>query len=164
MGNYNFRRDLQISKKTEEEVAGILAKIYSAEIEEIRTDNKYDIKAKIDGSSKTFEVKEDFMCVDTGNVAVEYSCRGKLSGISTSEADFYIYKLETRDKGIHYIMHKVSDLKQMIERKEYFREVNGGDRGSNSLNYLFKYNVFAGSGFILPLDKTGIMWYNGENK
>ena len=104
------------------------------------------------------------MCVDTGNVAVEYSCRGKLSGISTSEADFYIYKLETRDKGIHYIMHKVSDLKQMIERKEYFREVNGGDRGSNSLNYLFKYNVFAGSGFILPLDKTGIMWYNGENK
>ena len=163
MGNYNFRQDLETSKKTEEEVADILAKVYSAEIEEIRTDNKYDIKAKINGSSKTFEVKEDFMCVDTGNVAVEYSCRGKPSGISTTEAEFYIYKLETKAKGIHYIVHKVSDLKKMIVDQKYFRFVNGGDKGSNSLNYLFKYNVFAGSGFILPLDKTGVLWYNGEN-
>jgi len=164
MGNYNFRQDLQVSKETEKEVADILARLYSAKIKEFRTDNKYDILAEIEGSDVKFEVKEDFMCVDTGNVAVEYECRGKPSGISTSDADFYIYKLETKDKGIHYIMHSSDTLKKMIEEREYFRKVNGGDKGSNTMNYLFKYDTFLNSGFILPLDKTDIMWYNSENK
>lgn len=56
-------------------------------------DNKYDIEFKKDNKSVFVEVKQDFSCFRTGNVGVEYSCRGKPSGISVSKADFYIYKI-----------------------------------------------------------------------
>ena len=37
---------------------------------------------------KGVEVKSDFMAQRTGNVFVEYRSRGKLSGISTTEAEY----------------------------------------------------------------------------
>jgi hypothetical protein len=106
----------------------------------------------VQGNIVTIEVKEDFTCEKTGNVGMEYSCRGKPSGISVSKAEYYIYKLHTKD-GIVYVMHKTGILKNMIEEKKYFTTVNGGDKGSDSLNYLFKYNQFIKTGQILPLDK-----------
>jgi len=97
-------------------------------------------------------VKEDFIGERTGNVGLEYSCRGKSSGIETSEADFYIYKLHTRNHGIQYVQHKTSELKNKIKNVEYFTTVNGGDPDSNSLNYLFKYNIFVKDCVFLRLD------------
>lgn len=41
--------------------------------------------------SKKIEVKYDLKALNTGNVYVEYSSRGKPSGISTSEADYYCF-------------------------------------------------------------------------
>lgn len=145
MGNYNFSKDLKIAKKTEEEVAKLLEKFYNAEIKEFKTNSEYDILANIEGKDLKFEVKEDFMCVDTGNVALEFESRGKPSGISSTDADFYIYKLVMKD-GPEYIMHSVKTLKMMIEKKKYFRIVIGGDRGSNTMNYLFKYSSFTRTG------------------
>lgn len=153
MPNYNFRKDLPIAKETEKEIALMLEKEYNAEILEFENTNKYDIKACIKGEEVTFEVKEDFTCERTGNIGLEFGCRGKPSGIETSQADFYIYKIHTKDYGIKYVIHKVSEIKRMIADKEYFRIVNGGDIGSNSMNYLFKYDTFIKTGTILPLDK-----------
>lgn len=42
---------------------------------------------------KKVEVKRDFKAFDTGNVAVEYWCRGKRSGICKTEADWYAFVL-----------------------------------------------------------------------
>tara|TARA_B110000977_G_scaffold14822_1_gene18287 strand:+ start:664 stop:1008 length:345 start_codon:yes stop_codon:yes gene_type:complete len=42
-------------------------------------------------SSKTIEVKYDLIAVKTGNVYIEYISRGKPSGISTSQADYYCF-------------------------------------------------------------------------
>jgi len=141
MSNYKFSDDLPVAIETEKDVAQILAKIYDARILKFEHSNKYDILAIIKGSKYTFEVKEDFMSWKTGNVALEFECRGKPSGIQTSEANFYIYKIHGKN-GIHYYLFKTNVLKKMVDRQEYFRVVSGGDEGSNSMNYLFKYESF----------------------
>lgn len=153
MAYYNFRKDLPIAKKTEQEVAELISRLYDATIIAFEDTNKYDFKASIKGKEITFEVKEDFTCETTGNVGLEFSCRGKPSGISVSMADYYIYKLHTKNYGIQFVIHPVKRLKKMIEEEQYFRIVNGGDKGSNSMNYLFKYDTFVKTGKILPIDK-----------
>jgi len=156
MPNYDFKKDVIIGKETEKEVAVILEKKYNAKILCFGNTNEWDILAEIKGKKYSFEVKEDFIGKRTGNVGLEYSCRGKPSGIETSKADFYIYKLHTKYHGIQYVLHKTAVLKNKIKKHEYFTTVNGGDPGSNSLNYLFKYKTFIKKGFflILPLDKN----------
>jgi hypothetical protein len=157
MPNYNFRQDLPIAKKTEQEVAGLLALKYGAKIISFKDNNEYDVLMEVRGVQIKIEIKEDFTCERTGNVGLEYFCRGKPSGISVSQADFYIYKLHTKNFGIVYVMHSVAKLRKMIEDKKYFWVVNGGDKGSNSMNYLFKYDEFVKTGKILPLDKNQVV-------
>ena len=136
MPHYNFRDDLPIAQETEKEVAKILQD-KGAEIIEFNNDNRYDIKIRWKGQEKTIEVKEDFTCQRTGNVGLEFSCRGKDSGIAVSKADFYVYKIHEPGNNVHFYMMKTSDLKKLIDSKFYHRIVNGGDIGSNSMNYLF---------------------------
>jgi len=145
---YDFNKDFPIARETEKEVANIL-RDYGAKILDFEDTNKYDILAEKDGSKFTVEVKEDFICENTGNVGLEFECRGKPSGIQTSKATFYVYKLHTRNYGIKFFMHKTGALKKMIAEEKYFRIVNGGDEGSDSMNYLFKYDTFIKGAFEL---------------
>jgi hypothetical protein len=151
MPHYDFDLDFPVAKETEAEVANLLVKEYGAEIISFENTNKYDILARIPsvGEKVKIEVKEDFIGEFTGNVGLEYECRGKPSGIQTTQADYYIYKLHTRSHDIQFVMHPVSAIKKMIDDKEYFRIVNGGDKGSNSMNYLFRYDVFVKTGKII---------------
>jgi len=137
MPYYDFNKDLPIANKTEKEVGEILAS-KGAKIISYNNDNKYDILMEYKGKRTTVEVKEDFTCEKTGNVGLEFSCRGKDSGIECSQADFYVYKIHQPDHQIHFYMMKTKDLKDLINHKFYHATVNGGDPGSNSLNYLFK--------------------------
>jgi len=142
MPNYDYDKDLLIARECEKEVADILTK-YGIEILGFEHTNKYDILTRVDGKEYTFEVKEDFTCERTGNVGLEFECRGRPSGIQVSKADYYIYKIHTKNDGICFFLCKTSNLKNMIDAVEYFRVVNGGDRMSNSMNYLFEYTTFA---------------------
>ena len=149
MANYDFNKDLPTAKETEREVAKIIENAYDAKILKFEDTNEYDILANIKGKDYKFEIKEDFMTCKTGNVALEFECRGKPSGIQISEADFYIYKIHSGN-GTHFYLFKTSILKGMVAERKYFRIVNGGDKGSNSMNYLFKYETFIKYGkFIL---------------
>jgi len=64
-------------------------------------DFKYDLEVGQVGEkylgnilqSKKIEVKTDLQAHKTGNIFIEYYSRGKPSGISTSEADFYAFIL-----------------------------------------------------------------------
>jgi hypothetical protein len=123
MPHYNFNQDLPIAKKSEEEVASILQKNHDAVIVSYENTNKFDIQAKIKGKFYTFEVKEDFTCERTGNVGVEFECRGKLSGISVSQADFYVYKIHSAKHGIIFRYMRTATLKKMIADNKYFRIV-----------------------------------------
>ena len=143
MPHYDFKKDFAIAQKTEHEVAKLLEDTYGLSILGFNNNYKYDILLKsTEGKKFTIEVKEDFICETTGNVGLEFECRGKLSGISISEVDYYLYKLHTRDYGIIFVVQKTKMLKQKISDEKYFRIVNGGDEGSNSMNYLFKLREF----------------------
>lgn len=150
MPNYDFKKDLPIAQQTEFQVARLLETKIGARIIEICKTNKYDILANVEGKQISFEVKEDFSCERTGNVGLEFQCRGKDSGIMTSQADYYVYKIHTKNYGIKMFLLRTSMLKNMIKEREYFRIVNGGDRGSNSMNYLFKYETFIRNAVEIP--------------
>jgi hypothetical protein len=140
--NYDFKKDFPVARKTEGQIAKFLVETQNMVFVDECNNSDYDIRMKFSsGKEVTIEIKEDFSCARTGNVGVEYECRGKESGISVSKADFYLYKVHTPEgkKSVYIIQtHK---LKEMIENNLYHRTVVGGDPGSNSKNYLFKLNV-----------------------
>ena len=143
MPNYDFRKDLPIATKTEHEIGEMMQSKYAGfKVLKYRDDNQFDILASWQNKLLTFEVKEDFTHAKTGNVGLEFSCRNKPSGISTSKAEYYIYKVHNADGTCGIYLFRTEVLKKMIADKMYFRIVNGGDVGSNSMNYLFKDYVF----------------------
>jgi hypothetical protein len=136
MANYNFRKDLKIGQEAEKAAFEALSKRLTFDSVEYNHDNRYDFKVKKGELEKTYEVKRDLMCGQTGNFALEYECRGKPSGIVTTQADYWIYQL---DDGFYLI--SVTDLKNLIDEAKYFRMVTGGDRGSRTKMFLFKLNL-----------------------
>lgn len=140
--NYDFKLDLPIAQKTEHEVSELFLKHYGHKTLGMCYTKYYDILLETKkGKAFTVEVKEDFTCERTGNVGLEFECRGRPSGISVTEASHYVYKIHTL-KGIMFFIIKTDDLKDMIAKHEYRRIVSGGDKGSNSMNYLFDLKVF----------------------
>lgn len=86
---------------------------------------------------KKIEVKRDFKCLETGNIFIEYASRNKLSGIATSEADYYCYWLSD----YHCIMIEKDELKKLC--RKYLgtdRDVLGGDSNTSK-------------GILLPLEE-----------
>ena len=149
MGEYDFKKDLSTANETEKEIADFLETKYKVKVLEFNDTNEYDLLVKKEsGEMVTFEIKEDFLCGETGNTVVEYECRGKPSGIAVTKADYYIYKMHTK-QGIRYIFHKTKDIIKMIDDEKYIRVVNGGDKNSNSMNYLFRYKAFVSTGNII---------------
>lgn len=73
------------------------------------------------------EVKTDFLVSKTGNVAIEFECRGKPSGIKTTTADWWVIVLEGKQYD--------SEVAIMIRTKRLFNlckkyaahTVKGGD-------------------------------------
>ena len=109
--NNNFKYDLKVSQVKEEALGEIFN---SAKIE-----LKYDLKAH-----------------QTGNVYVEYISRGKPSGISTSEADYYCFCIKNT---FHLIESK--ELKEKC--RKYLgtsRDKKGGDSNTSM-------------GILLPIDE-----------
>ena len=138
-GNYDFHKDLEVANQTEHEIAQLLTR-FNFKTLDFNDDNKYDLLLEKSGKQYTLEIKEDFQCGNTGNVAVEYESRGKLSGILTSKSDLYMYRMhftEAQGGVKHFLMTKKA-LIGIIKDKRYFRKVNGGDYGSNTMMYLFK--------------------------
>ena len=72
------------------------------------------------------EVKTDFKAKDTGNVFVEYESRGKLSGISTTKAEWYCFVLSNEN----VIFLKTKKLKELCKKKGLERK-SGGDKNTS---------------------------------
>lgn len=144
---YNYHKDKIVSDNTEIEVSKILSAL-GFKIHSFNNDNKYDILTSKNNVEYKVEVKEDFTCEKTGNVGLEFECRGKPSGISVSESYFYVYKIHSKS-GIIYLAISSKILKLMIELKLYHRVVVGGDKGSNSKNYLFNLEQFVDMGIVI---------------
>lgn len=87
------------------------------------------VKDLFEGGKKV-EVKSDRLAHETGRVYIEVYSRGLPSGISTTEADYWIYRIE--DRGTAIII-PVSRLRCLVKRNfEYTKKfVKGGDNNSS---------------------------------
>ena len=85
------------------------------------------------------EVKNDRLIHKTGNLFFEYESRGKPSGLATTTAEYWIYRIDELD--ISFIF-PTKVLKQVC--RVYYKEnsylKNGGDNNSSK-------------GFLIPLTK-----------
>jgi len=136
---YNFKKDLQDGQQAEREAIERL-QIHFPEVSDFRqsTTKGYDIEGNFDEQRITFEVKNDLMAHQTGNIAIEYACRGKASGLITTTANFWIYKFDNT-----FFLFETAVLReQLFIEKAYFREVTGGDEGSFTKMYLVKVVEF----------------------
>ena len=120
---------------------------------DFNSDFKYDLKvgqvaekylSEILGNKKV-EVKNDLQAHLTGNVFIEYFSRGKLSGISISEAEFYCIVIEKT-----LIILPSKNLKTLC--RKYIgskRDIKGGDNNTSK-------------GILLPVIDL-LKWKVGEN-
>ena len=87
------------------------------------------------------EVKADYYIHKTGNIAIEYECRNKPSGINITTADYWaIFEYITKTEyTLYYIPFDI--IKKYIDEKKYFKHLYGGDMNASRL-YLFKKDLF----------------------
>ena len=117
-------------------------------------DNKFDIDLKFGQIyekvlakllfNKTIEVKsERDTWKSTGNIAIEYSSRDEMSGIATTEADWWAQILVDNDDIRGIVMLPVKELKRRIKEMNKSNDIQdsvGGDDDSSRM-------------FLVPLDK-----------
>lgn len=116
----NFRYDLKVGQVAEKQVADLL-------------------------QDKKIEVKRDLKAKTTGNLYIEYESRGKPSGISRSEADYWCFAFENL-----FIFIETTKLKEIIEpMKGSTMDKRGGDKNSSK-------------GILLPLERLTELKNNGE--
>lgn len=100
----------------------------------------YDLKVSKKDIIKTIEVKADRLAYKTGNIAIEFECNNKESGInSTLSTHYYYFIIKPNGYDVYKILTK--KIKKLIENKKYFRIVSGGDNYSSKM-YLFKLELF----------------------
>jgi hypothetical protein len=138
-GTYNFDTDLQNSYIIEREFGSMLEKRKDIHSVTYNDNYKYDVKVEMDNRTMTFEIKNDMMSAKTGNIGVEFECRGKPSGINRSEAEFWVFKLKDG-----YWTINANKLKRLIDEEHYTRIAVGGDVGSNTKMYLFRADFLKG--------------------
>lgn len=92
--------------------------------------NEYDILFEKEGKSITFEIKTDrweyFHNKTTNNMIIETKCRGKLSGISVSKANYFAYFYPEHE--LVYIIDLNVLRNSIIQRGDLFKRIeNFGD-------------------------------------
>ena len=83
----------------------------------------------------TIECKRDFKAHKTGNVYVEFECRGKPSGIATTEADYWVFVVGPDENDLRAYLTTTARLKALFEKAD--KRVPGGD-GMLSMGALIK--------------------------
>ena len=108
--NYNFEKDLKDGQKGEQVIRHFIESTMDLKYIKDNDTNAYDLLFQGNGEDPTtFEVKTDLWEKDwgkggSGNMAIEYSCRGKPSGIGVSKAKYFVYYLvNVSDKQIWMI-------------------------------------------------------------
>lgn len=141
MANYDFRKDIIEGEEGERIVLGDLESLGGEFISDNK-DNKYDLLIKKDDKKLTYEIKTDVYCKpnrDTGNMFIEFECRGKDSGVRVSKADWFVTYYKHFNE-LWYI--KTTDLLNLVETEDIRMTTNSGDAGSNTRGYLlprYKY-------------------------
>ena len=97
---------------------------------------EYDLEITKDGIKTKIEVKSDRQASVTNNLAIEYECNNRHSGIACSTADFWMYFIVFPDRDECYNI-PIDDLKNIVKK---CRQVTGGD-GMRSRMYLVRKSL-----------------------
>ena len=141
MANLDFKTDLKLGNDGEEILIKFLESKGCTYVDS-NNDNKYDLKMINKGKETTYEIKTDVKVApvyDTGNLFVEFSSRDKDSGITVTQADWFVTYFKYL-KEIWFI--KSEDLKKIISENEFPIFYDAGDVGSKTHGYLLKRKDF----------------------
>lgn len=163
-----FKQDLENSEAGVQEIANLLVEHYTKAGHKV-VGIKFDkTKAKdlgirlSDGRCDDYEIKEDYLHHSTGNLAVEFSCNSKLSGITATKANYWVFIIH-ENKNLNGVfgcgriaaVTTVSKLKALLESKSY-RKMSGGDGGRAQM-YLVPADDFLEIAFAkIPLSECSI--------
>lgn len=141
MAEYNFKKDIIVGEQGEDVVIKDLESL-GAKFISNNKDNKYDIIMNRKGKDIKYEIKTDVFCKptnDSGNIFLEYQCRGKYSGVIVTEAKWFVTYFKHLGE-IWYI--KTDDLKKLIQDNDFRKTEFGGDANSNTKGWLLPRNKF----------------------
>ena len=94
--------------------------------------------------NKKIEVKsERDVWQKTGNIAIEYECYGKPSGINTTESDYWFHNLCIGDDTFATLVFDTNSLKKIINKLDYKRSVSGGDNMASRMYLLNLQKLFS---------------------
>lgn len=94
--------------------------------------------------NKKIEVKsERDVWQKTGNIAIEYECYGKPSGINATESDYWFHNLCIGDDTFATIVFDTNSLKRIIGNLDYKRSVSGGDNNASRMYLLNLQKLFS---------------------
>jgi len=133
-GQYNFKQDIITGEKGEDVIIQHLNSLGFALLNKNK-DYRYDYKMKYGDKIITYEQKTDIYPRDTGNLVVEFESRGKPSGISVTESDYFLTYFP-HFKEVWNI--RTSDLKSLIGYLQPEIRANSGDKNSNTKLYMLK--------------------------
>ena len=114
-----FDIDLEYGKVREQQVADMLQ------------DKKIEVKSERDVWQKT------------GNIAIEYECYGKPSGINATESDYWFHNLCIGDETFATIVFDTESLKRIIANLDSKRSVSGGDNNAARMYLLNLQKLFS---------------------
>ncbi len=114
-----FDIDLEYGKVREQQVADMLQ------------DKKIEVKSERDVWQKT------------GNIAIEYECYGKPSGINATESDYWFHNLCIGDETFATLVFDTASLKRIIANLDKKRSVSGGDNNASRMYLLNLQKLFS---------------------
>lgn len=144
VGEYEFDKDLLKGEHTEDYIIKYLESLKYVLISRGEARKEYDVKMRSpSGKVVTFEIKSDAKTHQTGNICVEYFSRGKESGISVTEADYWVHVIVGSSEGIYFYVLPMDKMRDFADHTRNYRTKVGGDPGSNTTFFLIPEREFA---------------------
>lgn len=128
-----WRGDLKWGERWER-IIGLYLFLNGVSEIEYNNDSRFDIKGFKGHTPISFEIKSD-KYHNTGNMALEISDAGKLSGISISEADVFIYNYTNISENYVFLFFiPLNRLKEILKDNESkLNIIKGGDNREASI-------------------------------
>ena len=117
-------------------------KVRGKQVADMLQDKKIEVKSERDVWQKT------------GNIAIEYECYGKPSGINATESDYWFHNLCIGEDTFATIVFDTNSLKRIINNLDYKRSVSGGDNNASRM-YLLNLQKLFSSDVIKAFKETG---------
>ena len=78
------------------------------------------------------EVKNDRLIHKTGNLFIEYESRGNPSGLATTTADYWIYRMSELDSALTLPVNSLKDVCRLYFQQNKYLKVGGDNNTSKA--------------------------------